>query len=85
MVARWGEPRSPTGGHREQDAGDHQGLVKLPRIFLALPHSTALAPTDGRALSIKPARESLPRPYSEDDSCERGEAICEKPWIAWRS
>ncbi len=54
-------------------------------MFLALPHSTALAPTDGRALSIKPARESLPRPYSEDDSCERGEAICEKPWIAWRS
>ena len=46
MVARWGEPRSPTGGHREQDAGDHQGLVKIPRIFLALPRSTTLAPTD---------------------------------------
>jgi len=26
--------------------GDHKGLVKIPRIFLALPRSTTLAPTD---------------------------------------
>jgi len=30
------------------EAGDHKGLVKIPRIFLALPDPTALAPTDGR-------------------------------------
>ncbi len=35
--------RSPTGEHREQDAGDHQGLVKIPRIFLALPNPASLA------------------------------------------
>jgi hypothetical protein len=28
---------------REQDTGGHKGLVKIPRIFLALPHSTTLA------------------------------------------
>ncbi len=27
-------------------AGDHKGLVKIPRIFLALPNSASLAPTD---------------------------------------
>ena len=37
---------SLTGEHKEQDAGDHKGLVKIPRIFLALPHSTTLAPTE---------------------------------------
>src|SRR5712692_7780554 len=29
-----------------ETAGYHQGLVKLPRIFLALPHSTTLAPNE---------------------------------------
>src|SRR5258708_39439442 len=29
-----------------ETAGDHQGLVKIPRIFLALPHSTTLAPNE---------------------------------------
>ena len=38
--------RSPTGEHREQDAGDHKGLVKIPRIFLAPPLLTSLAPTE---------------------------------------
>ncbi len=32
----------------EQDtAGNHQGLVKIPRIFLALPNPASLAPTRG--------------------------------------
>ncbi len=31
---------------RRTTAGDHKGLVKIPRIFLALPCSTTLAPTD---------------------------------------
>src|SRR6266849_11182752 len=29
-----------------ETAGDHKGLVKIPRIFLALPHSTTLAPNE---------------------------------------
>jgi L-aspartate oxidase len=30
------------------EAGDHKGLVKIPRIFLALPDPATLAPTDGQ-------------------------------------
>jgi len=55
MVARcWGCQRVPPPcQHREQDAGDHKGLVKIPRIFLASPLPTTLAPTDGDELSVK--------------------------------
>ena len=44
MVARWGGDRvPPTWQRKEQDVGDHQGLVKIPRIFLALPNPVSLA------------------------------------------
>jgi hypothetical protein len=43
----------PTWEHREQDAGDHKGLVKIPRIFLAPPLLTTLAPTDVDELSVR--------------------------------
>ncbi len=53
MVARWGVIAFPLGEHREQNAGDHKGLVKIPRIFLALPRSTTLAPTDIDGLFVR--------------------------------
>jgi YYY domain-containing protein len=42
-----------SGGRR---ADDHKGLVKIPRIFLALPNPAALAPTDDD-VSDNPTRE----------------------------
>ncbi len=39
--------RAQGKGQGEQGAaGDHKGLVKIPRIFLALPNPASLAPTD---------------------------------------
>jgi hypothetical protein len=48
MVAQgWGCARNPSQvSTRNKDAGGHKGLVKRPRIFLALPHSTTLAPNE---------------------------------------
>ncbi len=51
MVARWGGAMLLRNGNRPATTSDHKGLVKIPRIFLALPNPTALAPTDARASS----------------------------------
>jgi len=46
MVTRWGGAMRSRNENRPATTGDHKGLVKIPRIFLALPNPTSLAPTE---------------------------------------
>jgi len=49
------------------DAGDHKGLVKIPRIFLAPPLLTTLAPTE-----TFPRKDGGPEKIFQHQGCRRG-------------